>query len=293
MSALLHGSHVSSHPITNPNPTDCAPDVPYGKGIASILTGLSTSPTSPKFLIHTSGAARIWDAPNGFTPGRVWDDIADFDSLPDSATHSETDTQVFSAAAPTLHTAIVAPGFVVGRSPSRTHAAPITFPYLLKAVRDIGGGFVCGEGKNVTAFVDTAVLAEVYVALVADALRVIEGGEAHGEVWGPRAYYFVSSLELSFWEFVEDHLLPALKRCGGEGLLNNSDSIKEIPQKEITDLVIGSLGGVEALWSRHIAEGFGTAMRIRSSRAKKYLGIDTDKGLPTLDDAVRATLQDL
>ena len=159
--------------------TDCAPDVSHTKGIASLLTGLSSSTSPPKFYIHTSGAARVWDAPDGSTPGRVWDDIADFDSFPTAATHAAEDTQVFSSASPTLHTAIVSPGFVVGRSPSRTHTAPIIFPYLLRGVRNIGGGFVSGEGKNVTAFVDNAVLAQIYVALVTDALRILEGGEVN------------------------------------------------------------------------------------------------------------------
>jgi len=174
----------------------------------------------------------VSDPPDGFTPGRVWDDIADFDSLPTgAATHATQDTQLFSAASPTLHTAIVSPSFVM-RPTSRAHRVPIILPYLLRAVRDIDGGFVSGEGKNVTAFVDNAVLAGIYVALVADALRAIRGGEVNDEVWGPRAYYFASSLEVSFREFMESYLLASLKRSGEEGLLK-SDGIKEMPQEEI------------------------------------------------------------
>ena len=236
-----------------------------------------------------------------------------------------------------IKTAIISPGFVVGRSPSLTHAAPITFPYLLRAIRDLGGfGFVSGEGRNVTSFVDTGVLAGLYVALVGDALRIlasfssasssadgsasasaggggaVNGGAGKGgvngnvngkednEIWGPRAYYFASSLEIPFREFVEGWLLPSIKRCsvddddGKKGLLK-SDEIKEMPQEEVTSLVLGNLtGGVEALWSRHIAEGFGTAMRIRPERARRVLGLDmAGMGLPGLDDAVRATLKDL
>ena len=241
-----------------------------------------------------------------------------------------------------IKTAIISPCFVVGRSPSATHAAPITFPYLLRAIRDLGGvGFVCGRGWNVTSFIDTTVLAGLYVALVGDALRILgsasasasastsisgavngngnvngdgdEGVNGNGngnmeevvditehEIWGPRAYYFASSLEVSFREFVERWLLPSIKRCsagdgdGKEGLLK-SEEIKEMPQEEVTSLVLGNLaGGVEALWSRHIAEGFGTAMRIRPERARRFLGFNmAGLGLPGLDDAVRATLKDL
>jgi len=64
---------------------------------------------------------------------------------------------------------------------------------------------------------------------------------------------------------MESYLLPSLKRSGEEGLLK-SDGIKEMPQEEITGLLMKAHGG--ALWSRHIAEGFGTAMRIRGSRAQ-------------------------
>lgn len=150
---------------------------------------------------------------------------------------------------------------------------------------------MAGEGTNVTAFVDTGVLAEVYVKLAEDAVRVIRGEKAvDGEVWGPRGFYFVSSLEVSFREFVQDFIVPSLSRCGGEGMVRN-DGVKEMTQEEVVSMVMGNLGGMEALWSRHIAEGFGTAMRIRGSRAKKYLGLDAGKGLPGLDDAVKATLR--
>ena len=273
---------------------DCAPDVPHAAGNAALLTGLSSSslPSSPKFFIQTSGAARIWDAPDGSTPGQVWDDIADIDRFPTTTTHAASDIQIFCATLPTLHTAVISPSFVVGRSPSRSHTAPIIFPYLFRVVRNVGGGFVSGEGRNVTAFVDNAVLAEMYVALVTDALRVMEGEVVNDEVWGPRGYYFAASLEVSFREFMEGYLLPALTRCGGDGLLRN-DGIKEFPQEEINSLSIGKLGGVGALWNRHIAERFGTAMRVRPSRAQNYLGVNTAKGLPALDDAVKVALRDL
>jgi hypothetical protein len=257
------------------------------------LKGLAASTSrSPKFFIQTSGGARIWDPPDGFTPGRVWDDITDFDALPSSGTHAATDTQVLSAASPTLHTAVVSPSFVVGKSRSLTHSAPTIFPYLLKTVLALEGLFVSGEGKNVTTFVDNAVLAELYVALVSDALRIMNGGEVDNEVWGPSAYYFAASLEVSFREFVENYLLPSMKRCGMEEW-HKSDGVKQVAQDELTRAVLGNLDekSLQALWSRHIAEGFGTAMRIRPSRARKYLGVDmANKGLPTLDDAVLATL---
>lgn len=54
-----------SHPLTTPPDKDCAPDVFQDRGITALLTGLATSssPTTPKFYIHTSGAARIWYLP--------------------------------------------------------------------------------------------------------------------------------------------------------------------------------------------------------------------------------------
>ncbi|KAK4239509.1 hypothetical protein C8A03DRAFT_32460, partial [Achaetomium macrosporum] len=227
---------------------NCAP-VPYTEGIAALFRGLASgsSPTTPVFYIHTSGAARIWDPPNGDVEGRVWDDVA-------TAASSSSGE----------HTAIISPGFVVGRSPSRTHAVPITFPDWMHVVRTVGGPFTVASGRNVTSFVDTEALAGLYVRLAEDALRYI-AGEGGGiaapdeNVWGPRAYYFASTLEVPMREFNDRYLIPALKKTAAGAWLKK-ETTTELSVEEVYQIVMGRFDdGVEAgIWSRHIAEAFGT-----------------------------------
>lgn len=268
---------------------DCAPDVVHSAGIGAALSGLASSPASHKFYIHTSGAARVWTPPDGNAAGRIWDDVLDFDDLPPDATHGPTDKQVAAANTYTLHTAIVSPPFVVGRSPSRAHAVPTTFPDWMHVIRGLGGVFVVEAGENITGFADTESLAGLYLALLNDALDIIKGKKSvREEVWGPRAYYFVSDLEVSFREFNEKWLLPSLKRCGGDALVGDGQ-VKSVVVDKVVDLILGRLGsGLAAnIRSRDIAEGFGTSMRIRGTRAKKFLGYHGVEGLPGLEDAVK------
>ncbi|KAK3348799.1 hypothetical protein B0T25DRAFT_546548 [Lasiosphaeria hispida] len=274
---------------------NCAPDVPYTRGIAALLRGLAVSP-SPTFYIHTSGAARIWDPPNGDAEGRTWDDIEDVDALPVIATHAATDIQVASASSGAVYTAIVSPSFVVGRTPSRSHNPPITFPDLMHVVKHVGGPFTVAGGRNVTGFIDTENLADLYIRLTRDAMRHLVGektGVPDDNIWGPRAYYFASTLEISFRDFNEQYLVPSLRRVGAEAFLENGPT--QLTVAEVVDIIMERHGGGVAaeLWTRHIAEGFGTAMRVRGTRAKKFLGFEAVEGLPGLDDAVRAVLREI
>ncbi|KAK0724441.1 hypothetical protein B0H67DRAFT_567978 [Lasiosphaeris hirsuta] len=287
---LLEAEAAKSQIVIN-----CAPDVPYTLGIAALLRGLATSP-SPVFYIHTSGAARIWDPPNGDVEGRTWDDIEDFDALPTTATHARTDIQVGSASSGSVYTAIVSPTFVIGRTPSRSHNPPITFPDLMHVVKHVGGPFTVTSGRNVTGFIDTENLADIYVRLARNAIEHIVAGESSvpdEKIWGPRAYYFGSALEISFREFNERYLVPSLRRAGAETLLKNGSA--QLTIEKVVEIIMGRHdGGLAAeLWTRHIAEGFGTAMRVRGTRAKKYLGFEPVEALPGLDDAVRAVLREI
>ena len=238
------------------------------------------------------------DPPDGATPGRIWDDTLDLHKLATAPTvaHVPTDLQVGAANTDTLHTAIVNPTFVLGRSPSKTHAPPGLFPYLLSALKAVGGAFVIGPGKNMSGFVENSELAKVYVALVGDALKHLPRGEkaveaVNEEVWGPKGYFFGTGLEISWREFIEDYLVPSLKRCGGEAWVPGEET-KEMDMEEVVNLMVTIIGdGDHAVaWGRHIALGLGVAMRVRPTRTKKYLGVEIGTELPGLDDAVRATL---
>lgn len=74
--------------------TDCAPDITHEAGVEAIFRGLKGR--QPKaYYIQTSGAALIWDKPDGSKVGeKIWDDVADLDAmfaLPDETTHRAQD----------------------------------------------------------------------------------------------------------------------------------------------------------------------------------------------------------
>jgi hypothetical protein len=75
---------------------DAAPDITHDAGIAAIIRGLETPGRQKKpYYIQTSGAALIWDAPDGSKTGeRIWDDVVDIEkiiSMDGSCTHRATD----------------------------------------------------------------------------------------------------------------------------------------------------------------------------------------------------------
>ncbi|KAK4465169.1 hypothetical protein QBC42DRAFT_262191 [Cladorrhinum samala] len=279
---------------------NCAPDMGLDLGLSAILSGLSLSGHDRRFYIHTSGASRTWVAPDPTHPGsRIWHDITDVRSLPPTATHAVTDIMVQSANTASVHTAIVSPSFVVGKSPSKTHKPPIIFPDWMHVTRAAGSGWTIGPGANHTTFVDTQDLANLYLLLVKDALSIIRDGEpaaVRPEVWGPEAYFFGDTLEISLREFTEKHLLPALKRNGAGHWVQDGEGggIKELMLEDVVDCIMTRVGGTEGanLWSRHIAEGFGISMRVRGRRGREYLGWKTSDGVD-LDEAVRATVDEI
>ncbi|KAK4161163.1 hypothetical protein QBC43DRAFT_346837 [Cladorrhinum sp. PSN259] len=287
--ALLKEEAAAAQIIIN-----CAPDMGSEPGISALLSGLDASPATHKFYIGTSGASRIWAPPDPTKPGdRIWDDLDDLSNFPTDATHAESDILVQNANTSSLHTAIISPSFVIGKSPSRNHAAPITFPDWHHVTRSTGGGWTIGPGANMTTFVDTADLAELYLLLVKDALPILNESTAHAvireEVWGPQAYYFAGSFEVSIREFVEKEMIPALKRNEVTKEWIKYDGVKELGLEEVVNGILTRLGGTEGadLWSRHIAEGFGTSMRVRGRRGGRYLGWKTG-GKVDLDAAVSA-----
>ncbi|KAK4184943.1 hypothetical protein QBC35DRAFT_454755 [Podospora australis] len=281
---------------------NCAPDI-YTQGITALLKGLSTpSPdsTSKRFYIHTSGAARVWPPHDVNHPDftRIWDDLTDLDSFPTDATHAAQDTLVQSAnVSPGVFTAIISPSFVVGKSPSVTHKLPIIFPDLMHVVRQSGGAFIVDAGENFTTFVDTQELAQLYLLLVKNALEHLldTNSTPEEEAWGPRAYYFADSLEVTFKDFMVSHLVPLLKKQTDWIKKNEVTQLSlETVVKSILGRVVSAAGGEfegANIWSRHIAEGFGTAMRISGGRARKYLGWKTD-GRVDFEEAVRALVEE-
>lgn len=60
---------------------DTAPDISQSVGISAILRGFKGR-TEKGYYIQTSGAALIWDKPDGSKSGeKVWDDVKDVDTI--------------------------------------------------------------------------------------------------------------------------------------------------------------------------------------------------------------------
>lgn len=244
----------------------------------------------------------MWGEPNGEVEGDVWDDIRDISrirSLPDTTVHAITDKIASTANSKFVNTAVVSPPFIVGLSPSPTHPTPLTFPDVFHIIKSVRAGFIVGKGANRVCFVEVEDLAQLFLHLTKDALHRlgVPGMETNARPgddairpWGPDAYYYLSTVELAFEQFMAQHLLPAIEKASPEVLVPPT-AIKTLSIDEITEMVKVRLSGVlEAeLWSRYIAEGMGTAMRVRGSRAERIFGLKPT-GAIELDECVSVFL---
>ena len=244
----------------------------------------------------------MWGEPNGEVEGDVWDDIRDIGqirSLPDTTVHVITDKIVSTANSKFVNTAVVSPPLIVGLSPSPIHPTPLTFPDIFHVIKSVRAGFIVAKGANRICFVEVDDLAQLFLHLVQDALHRLgvpgvdtdaRPGDDSISAWGPDAYYYLSTVELAFEQFMAQHLLPAIEKASPE-VLASPTVIKTLSVDEITEMVKIRLGGaLEAeLWSRHIAEGLGTAMRVRGSRAERIFGVKPT-GTIELDECVSVFL---
>ncbi|KAM7221235.1 hypothetical protein V8F06_003410 [Rhypophila decipiens] len=275
---------------------NCGPDVAQENNINNLLSTLASSITDqPKFYVGTTGAASIWDEPVGSPEARTWDDVSDIDDLlafPESVLHIEHDRVVQRAndLHPLLHTALVSPTTVVGVSPSLKHPTPMVFPDWLHVVKTLGAGVTVNGGKNKTNFVHVKTVAKLYVLLAADGLartlskETIADASSKPETWGPKAYYFAGSLELSFHDFMAEFLLPALKEYGAaapsyfDSNTNTTPKFQDLPDVDKIAAIIGpryaSFPGGD-IYTQVIAGAFAINMRAKGSRAEQVF---EDKG---------------
>lgn len=304
-----------------------SPDIFYEAGIRVILATLAVprTPHRETFYIHTSGAANTWTEPTGQPSDRVWDDVADLEelsSLPDTVTHAATDRLVAqqqvkptgdndgkftgAGAGNKLRTAIIAPPDVVGLGPSVKRRTPLIISYVVDVARRVGGAFRVGAGENILAFVDVRHLARLYVGLARDALRRLEqttssssgsdaesGSGGEPEMWGPKAYYFIETQELTWREFLDDMVLPALKKHGDEAFAGwEHGQFKVVTPEEIKSHVMARFDGVEGaeIWSGHIAGNMAANMRIRGSRTAAVFGLRPEDARLDIERDVGALL---
>lgn len=262
-----------------------SPDITHDEGIKTILGAMKDHNGAKPYYIHTSGASLIWDEPTGSKEARWWDDINDIKDLcafkGEAFTHAVTD-QIVRDAAPDVNVAIISPGFVGGLSPSIEHPTPITTPAILLTARAFKTGFQIAQGENTHVWIHVADLARMYALLVANAATVLAGGTpapAPFPLWGPEAYYFGTSEDISFSRFI-GRLAPVLQDLG---VLRST----EVRSVNVTEAAHASLAG-EAYdpdappppldtWAMHIAIMYGINMRIGASRMEK-LGWKAEKG---------------
>lgn len=262
-----------------------SPDITHDTGILTILNGLKRHTGSKPYYIHTSGASLIWDEPTGSKDARTWDDISDIKEIAafkgEAHTHAVTDKIVRDAASD-VNVAIISPGFVGGLSPSIEHPTPITTPALFLTARAFKSGFQIAQGENKHAWIHVYDLAKMFIVLVDNAIMNLLGNTPATvpfEVWGPEAYYFGTSEDVSFGKFITD-LAPVLKE---NGVITSTD-IKSV---SVTEAARASVAGSDYdpdvpppapdSWAIHIAIMYGINMRLRASRIQK-LGWKAEKG---------------
>ncbi|KAL0943387.1 nucleoside-diphosphate-sugar epimerase [Colletotrichum truncatum] len=258
-----------------------SPDITHDAGIKAILTGLKARDGVKPYYIHTSGASLIWDEPTGSKDARWWDDIADIGDIcafkGEAHTHAVTD-KIVRDAAPNVNVAIVSPGFVGGMSPSIEHSTPITMPAIFLTARAFKSGWHIAEGENTHAWIDVSDLARMYLVLVGKAIDGASESEPF-DIWGPDAYYFGTSEDISFGKFMK-HLVPVLKE-------NNVIETTDIKSVSVIEAARASIAGSDYdpdapppppdTWAMHIAIMYGINMRVRASRMEK-LGWKAEKG---------------
>jgi len=243
-----------------------APDVTHTATTSAIQRGLAAR-SEKGFYIHTSGAANIWNKPDGSkSTGQVWSDVAhikEIINLPTTALHVKEDNFLRSTA-DSMNIAIVSPTLVYGLSPSPEHPTPITIPDLVRTMKVVDGGFTILAGKNILGFVHVKDLAKIYVSLAVDAAKGAAG--SNKELWGKEAYYFAQSEETEFESYMRT-IAPEVKRHGAI----KTDEIRVIDVNKALDAV-GERPDMDlTVWSEHVAAMFGTDMRCKSDRAATLL----------------------
>lgn len=214
----------------------------------------------PGFYIQTSGAFLVGEDVHGERSSeKVWDDIEDIEritTMPPGRYHQAADQLVRDGAA-NVNAALVSPTVVYGCSVSTENQIPITIRDIVATARELSAGFTITQGKNFLPFVHVDDLADIYVRLFADAAKE---AAFDARLWGPHAYYFATSEELSFAEYME----AIVKVLRGKNVIS-VDVIKRIgPESNLSDQEI-----VNKTAAIH---GYGTNLRVRSSRAETLLG---------------------
>lgn len=254
--------------------------------LQAIIKGLTAhDPSSPGFLIHTSGTGLlliddIKENRFGEASDKIYDDIknlSDITSMPDQAPHRITDKMVISAGtdhADRVKTAIVAPPTIygVGRGPGNQRS--IQVPDLIKGTLQKGHGIKVNAGKTLWSNVHVHDLSDVYLKLVENAAAGESLAEWPGKpaIWGPKAYFFTENGEHVWGDISQKVASEARKQS-----LLETEEVKSLTAEEAGE--IRSHGQV--LW--------GCNSRSRASRARNALG--WQPSAPSIEDELKVAVE--
>jgi nucleoside-diphosphate-sugar epimerase len=238
--------------------------------IEAALKGLSAR-SEKGFYIQTSGAFIIGEDTGGKAgSGKIWSDIADIDALvamPSTRYHQRTE-QIVRDASANVNVAIVSPTVVYGLSSSLENQIPITIRDIVDTVSELSAGFTIAQGENILGYIHADDLADIYVRLVADALKGLEGHDPR--LWGAHAYYFAVGEDMSFAAYMK-----ALVEVLQTRVSLSTNAIKEIGEAN-------DVAEQEVVARTAASHGCGVNVRCRSDRAETLLGWKA-KGLGLID----------
>lgn len=170
-------------------------------------------------------------------------------------------------------------------------------------MRHLNSGFTISSGKNIWGHVHVKDLAQIYILLLSQALKPLaserngvtngqaqKGSSSDGstpKIWGPEAYYFASSQELSFLD-LQTSMVHALKKFS---VLEN-ENITQINVTKAEKATGAAENDDPQSWGRHIAAGCGINMRVLASRASSIGWVPKEVGiLDTMEDVIGKFLQ--
>jgi nucleoside-diphosphate-sugar epimerase len=154
-----------------------------------------------------------------------------------------------------VNVSIVSPTVVYGLSVGQR--VPITVRDIVATVKQLSMGFTMGDGRNIMGYIHVDDLADIYVRLVADAIK--EPAERDSRLWGQQAYYFATGEEMSFAAYMKSLV----------ELLKMKSMIKSKVVKDFR--VVGSAEEQELVANVAETHGCGMSVRCRSERAETLL----------------------
>jgi nucleoside-diphosphate-sugar epimerase len=176
--------------------------------------------------------------------------------MPSTRCHQRTD-QIVRDSSSTVNISIVSPTVVYGLSSSTENPVPITVRDIVATVKQISMGFVLGQGKNILGYIHVDDLADIYVRLVADAVK---GSAQHDlRLWGPQAYYFATGEEMPFATYMKA-LVGVLQRRGvlRTNVITDVREASDPAEREVVNKIAA-------------IHGCGLNVRCRSERAESLL----------------------